>query len=55
VYTDQSCQKKQEGPIFYQSCQSQQKLLSDYIEKKYDMKVIEVKDVKEALAYFLSE
>ena len=55
VYTDQCCQKKQEGPIFYQSCQSQQKLLSDYMEKKYDMKVIEVKDVKEALAYFLSE
>jgi uncharacterized protein len=55
VYTEQNCQKRQEGPVIYQSCQSQQKPLSDYTEKNYAMKVIEVKDIKEALAYFQSD
>lgn len=54
VYTEQVCQKRQQGPIIYQTCQSQQKPLSDYTENNYNMKVIEVSSVREALAYFQS-
>jgi uncharacterized protein len=51
VYNEQTCEKRQEGLIIYQTCKSEQKPLSDYTEKNYGMKVVEVKDVKEALAY----
>jgi len=54
VYSEQTCEKRQEGPIIYQTCRSEQKPLSDYTEKNYGMKVIEVKNVKEALEYFQS-
>lgn len=53
-YTEQVCQKRQEGPIIYQTCQSQQRPLSEYTEKNYGMKVIEVKDIDEALTHILS-
>jgi uncharacterized protein len=52
TYTDQVCHERQEGPIVYQTCQAEQKPLSDYTEKQYGMKVVEVKDVKEALSFF---
>ncbi len=54
VYNEQTCQKRQEGPFIYQTCRSQEKPLSDYTEKNYGMKVIEVKNIKDALAYFQS-
>jgi uncharacterized protein len=54
VYNEQTCDKKQEGPFVYQTCRSQEKPLSDYTEKNYGMKVIEVKNIKDALAYFRS-
>ncbi|HVX01936.1 MAG TPA: S16 family serine protease [Nitrososphaera sp.] len=55
VYTQQTCQQKTQGPIVYQTCQSEQKPLSEYTEKNYNMKVVEVRDVKEALSYFQSK
>ena len=54
IYNEQTCEKKQEGPFVYQTCRSQEKPLSDYTERNYGMKVIEVKNIKEALAYFQS-
>lgn len=54
VYSEQTCEKKQEGPFVYQTCRSQEKPLSDYTEKNYGMKVVEVKNIKDALAYFQS-
>jgi uncharacterized protein len=54
VYNEQTCQKRQEGPFIYQTCRSQEKPLSDYTEKNFGMKVIEVKNIKDALAYFQS-
>lgn len=54
VYTQQTCQQRTQGPIVYQTCQSEQKPLSEYTEKNYSMKVVEVKDIKEALGYFQS-
>ena len=55
AYYEQNCEKRQEGPFIYQTCKSQQKPLSDYTEKNYGMRVVEVKDVKEALAYIESK
>jgi uncharacterized protein len=55
IYTQQTCQQRTQGPFVYQTCQSEQKPLSDYTEKNYGMKVVEVKDVKEALNYFQSK
>jgi uncharacterized protein len=52
VYNEQTCEKRQEGPFIYQTCRSQQKPLSEYTEKNYGMKVIEVKNIKDALTYF---
>lgn len=54
VYSEQTCEKRQEGPFIYQTCRSERKPLSEHSEKNYGMKVIEVKDIKEALAYFQS-
>ncbi|AIF82433.1 archaeal serine protease [Candidatus Nitrososphaera evergladensis SR1] len=54
VYNEQTCEKKQEGIFIYQTCRSQEKPLSDYTEKNYGMKVIEVKNIKDALTYFQS-
>lgn len=54
IYSEQTCEKKQEGPFIYQTCRSQEKPLSDYTEKNYGMKVVEVKNIKDALAYFQS-
>lgn len=54
VYNEQTCEKRQEGPFIYQTCRSEQKPLSEYTEKNYGMKVIEVKNIKDALAYFQS-
>jgi uncharacterized protein len=52
TYNEQSCEKRQEGPFVYQTCKSQEKPLSDYTEKNYDMKVIEVRNITEALSYY---
>ncbi|AFU57479.1 putative archaeal serine protease [Candidatus Nitrososphaera gargensis Ga9.2] len=54
VYNEQTCEKRQEGPFIYQTCRTEQKSLSEYTEKNYGMKVIEVKNIKDALAYFQS-
>jgi uncharacterized protein len=53
-YTQQTCQERNQGLIVYRTCQSEQKPLSEYTEKNFGMKVVEVKDVKEALSYFQS-
>lgn len=52
VYNEQTCEKKQEGPFVYQTCRAQEKPLSEYTEQNYGMKVVEVKNIKDALAYF---
>ncbi len=52
IYEEQSCQEKQQGPILYRTCQSERKPLSDYTEKNLGMKVLEVKDIGQALEYF---
>jgi uncharacterized protein len=54
VYNEQTCEKKQEGPVVFQTCRSEQKSLSDYTVKNYGMAVVEVSDVEGALKQFVS-
>jgi uncharacterized protein len=48
----QSCDERRAGSFIYRTCTSQDKPLSDLTEKEYDMKVIEINNIKDALSYF---
>src|SRR5437867_12643085 len=50
----ESCDEKREGVFIYRSCTLQEKPLSPVTESQYGMKVIEVDDIKSAVAYFNS-
>lgn len=52
VYQSQTCQEHQQGPIVYRSCQEENRPLSPATEEKYDMKVVEIENISEALQYF---
>ena len=53
-YNEQVCEKRQQGPFIYQTCRSEQKPLSEYTEKNFGMRVVEVRVINDALAYFQS-
>lgn len=50
----QSCDERKEGIFTYRSCTLQDKSLSDITEKEYNMKVIEIQNIMDALRYFNS-
>lgn len=50
----QNCSEKNEGPITYQTCTTEQKPLSPIMESKYGMQVIEINTIQDALKYFNS-
>lgn len=50
----QNCSEKNEGPITYQTCTTEQKPLSPIMESKYGMSVIEINAIQDALKYFNS-
>lgn len=52
VYQSEECDEKRQGPIVYRTCRSEEKPLTNLTEKNFDMKVVEVKTVQEALTYF---
>lgn len=54
VSTVQNCSEKNEGPITYQTCTTEQEPLSPLMESKYGMKVIEINTIQDALKYFNS-
>ncbi len=51
----QNCSEKNEGPITYQTCTTEQEPLSPIMESKYGMKVIEINTIQDALKYFNSQ
>lgn len=54
VSSVQNCSEKNEGPITYQTCTTEQKPLSPIMESKYGMQVIEINTIQDALKYFNS-
>lgn len=54
VSSVQNCSEKNEGPITYQTCTTEQEPLSPIMESKYGMKVIEINTIQDALKYFNS-
>ena len=50
----ESCDEKREGVFIYRSCTLQEKPLSPITESQYGMKVVEIDDIKSAVAYFNS-
>ncbi len=50
----QSCEEKREGVFTYRSCTVEEKPLSPLTEKQYQMKVIEVSNIAQAISYFNS-
>lgn len=50
----QTCDERKEGVFLYRSCTLEDKPLSPIMESKYDMKVIEINSISEALSYFNS-
>lgn len=54
ISTVQNCTEKNEGPITYQTCTTEQEPLSPLMESKYGMKVIEINTIQDALKYFNS-
>lgn len=50
----QKCSEKTEGPITYQTCTVEQQPLSQMMESKYGMKVMEIGTIQDALKYFNS-
>ncbi|MGH2611860.1 MAG: S16 family serine protease [Rhabdochlamydiaceae bacterium] len=54
VISVQNCSEKNEGPITYQTCTTEQEPLSPTMESKYGMRVIEINTIQDALKYFNS-
>lgn len=54
VSSVQNCSEKNEGPVTYQTCTTEQKPLSPIMENKYGMRVIEINTIQDALKYFNS-
>ncbi|MDE1826489.1 MAG: hypothetical protein KGH83_02725 [Thaumarchaeota archaeon] len=54
VSSVQNCSEKNEGPVTYQTCTTEQKPLSPIMESKYGMRVIEINTIQDALKYFNS-
>ncbi|MDE1867868.1 MAG: hypothetical protein KGI08_09205, partial [Thaumarchaeota archaeon] len=52
VVSVQSCSEKNEGPITYQTCTTEQKPLAPIMQSKYGMQVIEINTIQDALKYF---
>lgn len=49
----QSCDESRTGAFTYRSCTIEEKSLSLITEKRYEMKVFEVSDIRDALQYFI--
>lgn len=51
----ESCEVQRSDNFVYRNCNHEKKPLSPIMEKEYDMKVVAVKNIDEALQYFTQD